>query len=199
MKYEFKFEFFESPPAPLPGSPLYYLPTADSLDPKLANNQTSTITAQNLSPKTRTQVKLAFSSQQQRAKFMYSNDLVKLSDKSKNIYLVTNERNEIHMVKLAKNTCTCFSSTNCAHILACRLFNGESIELKTKDLTQSLSKLKGNQKGNKAAGRKYPDNIPQSEPAINCFVCKTDKRVGFPGEFCCDKFIHNKCKIYHKC
>ncbi len=85
-------------------------------------------------------------------------------------------------------------------MLACRLFNGEShVLLEAKDLTQSLSKLKASQKGNISAGRKYRDNIPQSEPIMNCFVCKLDKKIGFPGKFCCDKFIHNKCQKKHRC
>ena len=137
---------------------------------------------------------------QHRAQFMFSSGNVKLSDGPKGIYLVTNERNEVHMVKLLKNNCTCFVSKSCAHVLACRMFNGENIEsLEPKDLTQSLSKLKGSQKGNKSAGRKYRDNIPQSEPIMNCFVCKLDKKFEYPGKFCCDKFIHNKCQKNHKC
>ena len=104
------------------------------------------------------------------------------------------------MVKLLRNSCTCFAKENCAHILACRLFTGESSEsLMPKDLTQSLSKLKGSLRGNKSAGRKYRDNIPQSEPVMICFICELPKKNGFPGKFCCDKFIHNKCQNKHRC
>ena len=104
-----------------------------------ATNIQSQLNTQNLSPKTRQQIQVGFSSLQQRAQFMFSSGYVKLSDESKDIYLVTNERNDVHMVKLLKNTCTCFASKSCAHIFACRLFKGERIEsLIPKDLTQSL-------------------------------------------------------------
>ncbi len=65
---------------------------------------------------------------------------------------------------------------------------------KNNALAKSLTKLKMNQKGNQSSGRKYRDNIPQLEPTMLCCVCKTEQRKGYPGKFCCDKLVHNKCK-----
>ena len=61
----------------------------------------------------------------------------------KDVYLVINEKNETHMVKLLKNSCTCFASKNCAHIMAVRLFNGETIE---PNRIHNLSELEGKKK-----------------------------------------------------
>ena len=150
------------------------------------------------SPRTRTQLRLAKTCQHARAKFFLEHGLVKHADGDKSIHLVTNEKKDVHMVKLSKNSCTCYATTNCAHILACRLYNDETI-ISPRDLTQSLSKLKGNIRGNKASGRKYRDNIPQSVPDNICFVCKLPEKSRFPGTFCCEKFIHNKCQKNHRC
>ena len=50
----------------------------------------------------------------QRADFMFSSGNVKLIDGPKGIYMVTNEKDEVHMVKLLRNSCTCFAKENCA-------------------------------------------------------------------------------------
>ncbi len=135
--------------------------------------------------------------------FLYNNGGVQLIDASKQIYIVTNERNEVNMVKYSINKCTCFATKNCAHFLACMLFKGQNIFenhlQKNNALAKSLTKLKMNQKGNQSSGRKYRDNIPQFEPTMLCCVCKTEQRKGYPGKFCCDKFVHNKCKKSHRC
>ena len=116
------------------------------------------------------------------------------------VYLVTNEKKVINMVKIRQNSCTCIASKNCSHIMACRLYRGENIEPLAKVQTKNLSQLKSNLRGNKSSGRKYRDNIPQSEPEMVCLVCDKEKRFGFPGSFCnCNKFIHNRCKKNHKC
>ena len=65
-------------------------------------------------------------------------------------------------------------------------------------LAKHLTKLKLNQKGNKLAGRKYRDNIPQLEPKLNCVICNTVERKHFPGKICCNQFVHNRCKKNHK-
>jgi len=134
---------------------------------------------------------------------MFKNGNVSLSDTEKQVYLVTNERNEVHMVKYRINNCTCFAKKNCAHYLACMLFNNVDIfknyTEKKSALTKSLTKLRMNQNGNKLAGRKYRDNIPQLEPKLICNICKKEERKGYPGKLCCTKFIHNKCTKYHRC
>jgi len=155
------------------------------------------------SPTTRTQIYRGIAGQQKRAELLFERGCVILSDKKKQIYLVTNERNDVHMVKYTTNKCTCYAQKNCAHFLACMLFNkidiySNYIEKKSA-LSKSLTKLRMNQKGNKLAGRKYRDNIPQLDPQLVCDICKKEERKGHPGQLCCSKFVHNKCKKNHRC
>ena len=68
------------------------------------------------------------------------------------------------MVKFCQKICSCFAKTNCAHILACRLFYGADIvetrNNKNKELTKNLTQLKANMKENKFSGRNSETTFP---------------------------------------
>ena len=59
--------------------------------------QPETQVVQHSSPRTRTQIQASFSSMHQRAQFMFANGLVKLTDEPRGIYMVENEKKEVHM------------------------------------------------------------------------------------------------------
>ena len=117
---------------------------------------------------------------------MYDKGNFKFTDIANQFFLIINELNKVHMVRFSQNLCTCDAKTNCAHILACRIFGGDiskSRRMKTIEITKCLSKLKSNINKNKLSKRKYRYNLPQLEPNLICFVCKKRKVKDFLENF----------------
>ena len=69
-------------------------------------------------------IQRGFQTQLARAKFMSSS----VKNTHIDVYLVINEKNETHMVKLLKNSHTLFATKNCAQIMTVRLFKSKTIK-----------------------------------------------------------------------
>ena len=73
----------------------------------------------------------------------------------------------IFQTQLVRAQSSCFTTKNCAHIMAVRSFKGETIK---PNLTHNLSELGIKKRGNKSVGRKYRHNLPQSDHDLMLIV-----------------------------
>jgi hypothetical protein len=123
----------------------------------------------------------------------------------KNRYVINNEIDDVYLINLQAQTCTCDARKNCVHIMAVKFNQGIPIE-KPKQIT--LTQLKKNSRYNLRGGRKYRDLVPEtdvpvitklSNDVLNCIECFEDLIKGRPGKICtdCSKWVHNKCFKRH--
>ena len=109
------------------------------------------------------------SSNEIRAQWFINNNRVELCAKMR-VFNVKNEKDQVNVVSLNPDKCTCAEKKNCAHILAAKMSINFKVTKQSKKC--NLTQLRLNSRNNKLTGRKYRDNIvdkPESSP-LNTFT-----------------------------
>ena len=96
-----------------------------------------------------------------RAKWMVNNNKVHLVPNLQ-VFNVSNENNDVFVVKLNPEKCSCPEVKGCSHIKAVNLSIGKNHPNLKKKLP-NLSQLRANKRNQKKSGRKYRDNITSPE------------------------------------
>ena len=128
----------------------------DNNDPIDSNS--STTDTEEISSIQTEQVKLhPKSSNEFRAKWFIDNDKIHLCAKMQ-VFNIKNEKDEVNVVSLNPDKCSCADRKNCAHILAAKL-SINAVDRKQSKKKCNLTQLRVNSRNKMKSSRKYRDNI----------------------------------------